>query len=202
MEREMIRQATPTEYRGIVYRSKCEAMFARWLEIDGLEKSGIGQSLARRCGLGVTASSFGFQYEPTTLVEKWNPDFLTWNVSPPWDSRRNAYWSGLIPNIHWKTIEYKPSRPSDRYIKTFYSFIQKWINNAIPLIDKGFDFQRMSFSIYYGNPYRYPESPCGSIDFEPQNYEMVDATDNDWLANNVDDLLAYRFDLKNGGDND
>ena len=54
-------QAQLTEYNGIVYRSKSEAMFARWLELE----------------------QFNFYYEPEFLeVDAYVPDFLTWRFVP------------------------------------------------------------------------------------------------------------------------
>lgn len=51
--------ATPTEYKGVRYRSKSEAMFARWLD---LTRGWITkQSHSNR---GATGSGHGWIYEP------------------------------------------------------------------------------------------------------------------------------------------
>jgi hypothetical protein len=60
-------EAIPTEYKSVVYRSKSEAMFARWLEL----KIENGQMTCA-----------GFMYEPKMLQTKdgWIPDFLFWSI--------------------------------------------------------------------------------------------------------------------------
>ena len=54
---EAIRKAVPTEYDGVVYRSKTEAIFARALTKLGAR----------------------FEYEPEIATKFWTPDFLIEN---------------------------------------------------------------------------------------------------------------------------
>ncbi len=83
----------PTEYKGIVFRSKSEAMFARWLDLSRGEHE-------------------GFIYEPRCcMIGNWKPDFLRWGV--------HVYESGRLPCLTYEVIEYKPSRPTDTYIFEF-----------------------------------------------------------------------------------
>ncbi len=88
-------EASPTEYRGVVYRSKSEAMFARYLELEG-EREG---------------DPFGIIYEPEyfTTGDGWTPDFLRWRVIHL-DNK-----PGVLNTLY----EYKPSRPTATYINKF-----------------------------------------------------------------------------------
>jgi hypothetical protein len=84
-------KARPTEYKGVVYRSKSEAMFARWLELEVADRE-----LA------------GFYYEPKEFeVDGWVPDFVCWKV----EKRDNQLSIGRV------FIEYKPAIPTSTYIK-------------------------------------------------------------------------------------
>lgn len=80
-------QARPTEYEGIRFRSKSEAIFARCLSLDG----------------------FYWEYEPETwrigygTKGGWTPDF--WAVS------------NIHKKIHSLVIEYKPGPPTNTYIE-------------------------------------------------------------------------------------
>lgn len=90
-------EATPTEYKGIVYRSKSEAMFARYLEIY------------------ISWSSLlagGFSYEPKEFnVDGWLPDFFIWEVH----KEKNT----VVPQTVFRLIEYKPSKPTRTYLNNF-----------------------------------------------------------------------------------
>jgi len=191
-----LRKATPTEYKGVTYRSKCEAMFARYLELDGLEAASQSQFSSRMGGIHVTHDGFGFQYEPPTLIEGWNPDFLTWIVcTPRADGIAKGWFHHSIPSIRLEFIEYKPQRPSEAYCKRFSTNTQLWMQ----AFGESETARRTSFSIHYGNAYKYPEQQCSRIVFE-DDYWVDWKDDYDWLANSFEDLLSYRFDLKNGGE--
>jgi hypothetical protein len=83
-------KARPTEYKGVVYRSRSEAMFARWLELDVAERE-----------------LDGFCYEPQDFeVGGWVPDFMCWRVQ-----KRNNKLS-----IDPVFIEYKPEIPTGTYL--------------------------------------------------------------------------------------
>lgn len=90
-------EARPTEYRGVVYRSKCEAMFARWLELKCTEEG----------------DPFGIIYEPTNYatLDGWVPDFLVWSVE-------NVDVG--MPQLRRILYEYKPSRPTETYLQTYH----------------------------------------------------------------------------------
>lgn len=89
-------EAIPTEYKGIVYRSKSEAMFARYLELRYSEEG----------------DPFGVVYEPKHLqtLDGWVPDFLVWQVE------NTCVW---IPQLIVTVYEYKPSKPTETYLQRF-----------------------------------------------------------------------------------
>lgn len=187
---------TQTEYKGVVYRSKCEAMFARYLDLRLIGKVAKLQEFYRNDGSSVTLQgSSGFVYEPYTSIEGWNPDFLVWRD-----------FGFLLPVRLFEWVEYKPSRPTDAYVKRFAKHCLQWHSpsDGEKLIPNDCEFH-----IYYGNPYTYPKSPSSGFAIEPKEYdgkniESVILSDgdvdnrevNDWLDNFVDDLMDYRFDLK------
>jgi hypothetical protein len=90
-------EARPTEYKGVVYKSKCEAMFARFLELEA-EAYNIKR---------ITA------YEPefSRMPDGWVADFHVGDVFVGHDGH---------VEVHQKLIEYKPSRPTDTYIAEFF----------------------------------------------------------------------------------
>lgn len=85
--------ARATEYRGIRYRSKCEAMFAMWLGL--------------RCGDAAVV-----EYEPDFAeLGDYTVDFV---VSKPHESSPNGR---IVTFGTWiEFIEYKPSRPTFTYL--------------------------------------------------------------------------------------
>ena len=172
------REATPTEYRGVRYRSKCEAMFAMhlWLELE--EESSIDQFRSRYDGERSTVvGGGGFQYEPKTLVSGCSPDFLVWRVSQPASPR--------FPVLQVEYIEYKPSRPTETYIQRFLD----GMNRLRDLASEEF-FAR----IVYGSPYtQNRESGLGEIIY---SRGLVEHVVDDWGANTYEEILAYRFDLE------
>ena len=89
-------EARPTEYKGTVYRSKCEAMFARWLELTCLNEG----------------DPSGLIYEPESLrtSDGWVPDFLVWSV---------ANIECGHPQLCKTVYEYKPSKPTKTYMDDF-----------------------------------------------------------------------------------
>jgi hypothetical protein len=89
------RRAVPTEYKGVTYRSKSEAMFAVWLEMS-----------CNRDG-----HPYGIIYEPGYFKtdDGWIPDFLTWQVVHL-DNK---------PEIRNVIYEYKPAKPTKTYIELF-----------------------------------------------------------------------------------
>lgn len=96
-------EARPTEYNGIVFRSKSEAIIARGFDISGAI----------------------WQYEPSVttrdgeniFTDGYNPDFF---VVKKDDSEKNCIWQFFV--------EYKPKKPNSIYIKQLYTRFKKLEN--------------------------------------------------------------------------
>jgi hypothetical protein len=117
-------EASPTEYRGVVYRSKSEAMFARYLE--------IAERQCDRCLV---------YYEPKSLlVDGWTPDFLVTEIFQSIDF-------GCV-RVESFVIEYKPSRPTKTYIKKFVARCDVLLSRI-----EINHLNRPRFFIYTGSPW-------------------------------------------------
>lgn len=171
-----IKQARPTEYKGIVYRSKSEAMFARYLELrfnpddDG---------------------SCGFIYKPAGFdVGGWIPDFLMWGV------RTGTLYGHEIPHTTYTLIEYKPSRPTATYIAEFAMRCETILGR---LDEKGLcEFsRRCDYQINYGSVF---SSGRGAICFETGVDGYSFDHGGDWLGPFIDEIRATRFDLEQVGE--
>jgi len=113
----------PTEFRGIVYRSKCEAMFALWLHL--------------KHGDNVVV-----QYEPDLAeLDDYVVDFV---VSQPQESSPSGRLITFDTCIYF--IEYKPSRLTFTYI----SEVSKKIKNIIERECTGHNVRVGGF-IYFGS---------------------------------------------------
>lgn len=183
---------TKTEYKGIRYRSKCEAMFARYLDLRTTQYSEYQQLKAIGDGLSIVCSSRGIYYEPTTHVGGWKPDFLVWNVEVPdraeFDIAVEKCLPGLlVPRLYMEFAEYKPCLPTRVYCDRFHANAKKWTRSTTLMAD---------FRIYFGNPYDYPNKPCGLITFDPYESRWEVDYESDWLASIASNLLSYRFDLE------
>lgn len=85
-------EARPTEFRGITYRSKCEAMFALWLELRN--------------------PAAVFDYEPDWgEIENYVVDFI---IAKPVPSSLNGRISVFETWVEF--VEYKPCRPTFTYL--------------------------------------------------------------------------------------
>lgn len=93
MTEASILKAIPTEYKGVVFRSKCEALFARNLDLSG---------------------GWLWEYEPFEFRSKdgWQPDFRLAALVP---TRVMGGWS-IPQGIADALLEYKPSDVTDTYL--------------------------------------------------------------------------------------
>jgi hypothetical protein len=184
-------EATPTEYKGIKYRSKCEAMFAMHLELELEEGASIQQAISREHGKRITHGSGGFEYEPQTLIEGWNPDFLVWETFPASGWTASSFFH-QVPTLDMRFIEYKPSIPTRSYIEKFAKGYSRW--QKIASNESLEHFHRTRASIYYGSPYtKNRASGVGKIDICPNDDYCDDH--EDWGVNTFEQIFAYRFDL-------
>jgi len=96
------RKPTPTEYKGVRFRSKSEAVFARCLDLAGWD----------------------WDYEPG--VYESNPVMSI----HPWDFliSRDEYWGESTSSVQM-LIEYKPSRPSNQYVRNTRQGARDFLDN-------------------------------------------------------------------------
>lgn len=176
----MVKKAIPTEYKGVVYRSKSEAMFARYLELEFEKRSrhvnfqGSGwQDRSLIHGVG------GFQYEPSLGID-WPPDFLVWYSA----------LAGGLPCAWGEILEYKPSRPTYTYIESFFESMFEWLKTLDR--ETGYKF---SFGIYYGSVWQESRGVIQSTSISSTGIAWADIP-VDWLAEHAEELKATRFDLE------
>jgi hypothetical protein len=171
-------KARPTEYKGVVYRSKSEALFARWLELR--------------------EEVTGFVYEPDFPLEEWSPDFLFWSIRKPsgyafleklvacYDKIESVNWS--LPSLSLVYVEYKPAMPTqtylDRWVKVCDCYTTYIARNSNFFPD---DFR---FELYVGGFY----NTAVKIIAEPGDYHEDEFI---WLTDEDRELcLDTRFDLE------
>lgn len=170
-------KAIPTEYRSVRYRSKSEAMFARWLDLNGT-------SLAIGYGGSIMAS--GFDYEPHGLViddtfnagAAWFVDFLHWCVV----SNVNEI-STFVPLMHYSIIEYKPSKPTKTYLVS--------LGRKFDVIKQQFPFLfSSSYFCFYGSVFNKSRD---LLRYESGSWVSVGI---DWSDGLEGEILSTRFDLE------
>ncbi len=175
-----MQQATPTEYKGVRYRSKSEAMFAMYLDL-------FSQSI-----VGGHIAAAGYAYEPPGFnAGDYQVDFMLWSTTVP-----EAYFSDdelrrpMIAFNHYDLIEYKPKRPTKTYIKNARARYLAILDHIDQL---GFENIRnyISFDIYFGSPY-VGEKDVGIISFE----YTFDSERESWLEPYRDQIRNHRFDLE------
>jgi hypothetical protein len=168
----MLMEAVPTEYKGIRYRSKSEAMFARYLELrNDAEFISSRLNVGQKCGAG------GFIYEPKFLLldDGWTPDFLWWAVYGSVASE---------PTLHASVVEYKPKVPTKTYLDAFLEHTQRlW----------GSMSYSPSYELYYGN---FFTGTCGLFHVSDGRLEHVVGDEANWLEGYQDTILKTRFDLE------
>ena len=162
-------EARPTEYNGVVYRSKCEAMFARALDL----KKDFCDS---------------YIYEPEWGGVK--TDFATMKVS-------GAFYDGYpLVRLEIRCIQYKPARPTFTYANEFrnewtesrFMEVRQHIteNGIVPI------FMQIYPEIVWGSIYDTDRGRVwidnGVCRFEPM----------DWLAPVELEVRTYRYDLQTG----
>lgn len=175
-----IKEARPTEYMGIRFRSKSEAMFARYLELHLEENKSNCASYSALYGV-IGEGSGGFAYEPKSFsIGGWCFDFLLWKTD--WDEDLG------VPRLLMQFIEYKPSKPTDTYVQEFE-------DRCLKLFPKWETFMdNWSASIYYGSVFNVNR---GRGDCQPVAHDKWSLVwnDVDWLMNFEDKVKSTRFDL-------
>lgn len=194
---------TPTEYKGVQFKSKCEAMFALYLDIEMSEMASIADSSLlfdqRRYGnkKQVSNNGFGWVYEPCNLnTGGWIPDFYTWQTFTPFSP------SGEFPlHIHWRVIEYKPSVPTNTYMHNWLKRITL-LNNK--LVEKTLHWHSYCrFELYFGSIYTPTTGSfwIGANQLEEEDlyiewFKEPYEGKNEWIDDNNRAVISeYRFDL-------
>ncbi len=193
-------EATPTEYRGVRYRSKCEAMFARYLDIS--------------------PSCSCFEYEPAVYeIDGIAPDFVSNYVYHPIAQEPRCDRCGKVHSMQFvqfeceecgesctkfrrmdftvstTIIEYKPSRPTRAYIDNCFGQFFK-IHHSLRF-SIGDDAYNFDYAIYFGSAYSNVDSIgrvfMSSFGGSELSHHVVMS---DWIGDFRQDLLRYRFDLE------
>jgi len=164
-------QARPTEYNGVRYRSKSEAMFARYLELT------IDREFSRKnANCGANCRRGGFIYEPEFLrLDDWTPDFFFWQVY----ASKHAE-----PAITGSAIEYKPARPTETYVDEFD-------RRCCALSEKAPYY--CSYELYWGG---FFGGESGLIVWAPGYGPFVESSESGWTESFGDAIRSTRFDLE------
>jgi hypothetical protein len=156
----------PTEYKGTVYRSKSEAMFARFLELSGED----------------------FFYEPQhELFETFKFDFITFCTDTPGRNSNNGFHF-FFPQFTACIVEYKPKKPTATYVELFMS-------KSTELIEKLYERTGLcgtfGATLYYGSIFNIDR---GVFIWQPDKQHIHRATD--WIGQLEDEIKNTRFDLE------
>ncbi len=172
----------PTEYKGIAFRSKSEAMFARYLELD-IEHWEI--ELTRPSDAKIIGKTHGIIYEPRRLlVDDWVPDFLVWWVELEEESG--------LPELFFRLIEYKPSRPTGAYLNRFVGYCREINKRHVPNGGYG----PIDYELFYGSVWAAERGIFSPGHDRPGDDGWVlRHREEDWLAEYEDAVKATRFDL-------
>lgn len=182
-------KARPTEYKGVRFRSKSEAIFARYLDLEAQERESIKRFQNNKKSWNVICSPCThIEYEPHAKIKGWNPDFLVarchyfYEPLSTVDYHENSIWV-------YTYIEYKPVRPTDSYIQNWLKLTEE--------ADTGTPLSIVTCRLFYGSP--FSSSPRGSL-FPRQRDDVFDFAEehDDWVSY-FPELMEYRFDLPNGG---
>jgi hypothetical protein len=165
---------------GIRFRSKSEAMFARYLELHVDENKRNCAPDASLYGV-IGEGSGGFAYEPKGFsIDGWCFDFLVWKSE--WDEDL------CIPRLRMHFIEYKPSKPTDTYVQEFE-------NRCLKVFPKWEDFMdNWSASIYYGSVFNTNRGRGDCFPVADGKWRL-NWRNIDWLMNFEDQVKSTRFDL-------
>jgi hypothetical protein len=163
-------EARKTEYKGVQFRSKCEAMFALWLDLKYQE--------------------FGteWEYEPTwASVGKYVPDFVMRRLKEThFISNLGLYRNELL------FFEYKPARPTGTYLDEVCKKLKTSAETAAKLSTE--TRLIVGAAVFFGSVYTddrgvYYVTSSGGYTSDRSNF--------DWIGENESNLTSYRFDLVN-----
>jgi len=161
-------EARKTEYKGIEFRSKSEAMFALWLDLKH------------------TDMTTEWEYEPQwAAVGNYVPDFVIRRM-------REDYFAGNI-GLFMNEIcffEYKPARPTGTYLRDICGKLHTACVNTAKLSTK--TRLTVGAAIIFGSIYT---ADRGMYYVQRDGSYSVDNQDFDWIGDHHHELTKYRFDL-------
>lgn len=183
---EMI--ARPTEYKGIRFRSKSEAMFARYLDLILDQES---RDFHFDYPHFIRPFSAAFSYEPETHIEGWKPDFFVHLPGVSLKTRNSAHCLGSMDL--W-VVEYKPSPPTSTYVEQFLAKGQCFRDEIDRIKEHGSDC--VTEYIYYGSFYKNGRMGKYVRDFDG---DVWHDEDDRWADEYIDEIRNYRYDLIDQG---
>jgi hypothetical protein len=171
-------KATPTEFLGVKFRSKSEAMFALWLQLRRTE-------LKDPCFM--THRNALWTYEPKI---DWLPGFSC-DFHLCWLEPKDIKCGNFLP-VH-RFIEYKPTRPTETYCE---NMLQKFVDACSEssaqskVLQHQNELLRIEWpTIYFGSVYNEDR---GFVFTGPSGIKFHKT---DWIGSLQDEILNYRFDL-------
>lgn len=173
-------RATPTEYKGIVFRSKSEAIFARCLDFWIEEDEDKIRHWLYEVGWNGKGTEKDFDFCITS------------------SNKSNA----VLRNVAF--VEYKPSKPTDTYIKKWRNKSKLVINKYNSIIDYGFGIECMLVAFnFFGEK---NEAIVYSALSDVYGMKTTAVQDNPYLERAVkfavqvlqhkEEAKSYRFDLE------
>lgn len=169
-------KAVPTEYRGIRYRSKSEAMFARWLDLSR-------QDSVRKASSCMTWFESVWVYEPNlTWLGGFSCDFYLC-----WIEIQNN-----VTQMKHRCIEYKPSRPTNTYCSNLFDRFDKckYLSNVAAT------GVSVDCFVFFGSVYNKDR---GVVKRDSDGRLIFCELDWIFAQESEEDLKNYRFDLESAG---
>lgn len=164
--------ARPTEYMGTTYRSKSEAMFARYLDLSLSDHPWGKES--------------GFVYEPDFLNDTCGvaPDFYVYQ------------YPKKLSTAFISLIEYKPVEPTECTIVHKSRELLECSRKVVEFINKKTELRQVvvSCTIFFGSVYN---DSMGRILCLPDGGFIRD--NNRWIDGYEDSIKSYRYDLVDKG---
>jgi len=182
------KKARPTEYKGVVYRSKSEAMFARWIELRyGREMKWLQEDY----GVDVVFGDwiwYAYEMPFPDVASAWRPDFTLVELLPGCISCLEPVGISQIT-----LFEYKPSRPT----LTHCNELGSRFHDAMMSLDDDIRTKVGIFElrIIWGSIWN--KDRCSVyVDGNAGGTTDWVRSRHDWLAEYEDEVAATRFDLE------
>jgi hypothetical protein len=181
-------KAIKTEYRGVLFDSKSEAIFARLLELSGIHLE-----------LAHPIKHDNHEWDFLVWVKDYNTFHSSENGIGSDGDPAGSVDTFVAPAAYEPVlIELKPSKPSTQYIE-FLKSKSSWVQKERRLIVWGSPFDGR-FEDWAGFSCRYLSLEIGKTRRFAKEEELPASMTLDGLQEGmVAEAMRYRFDLKNGG---